>query len=156
MVPGDWTWSYIGIPFVDRGLTRDGCDCWGLFRLIVLEQSGLKLPEYPDIAAGASLAKLRAIIAASEGPDWIEVGAGEERALDCVLMRGLIEHDGHRHSRPIHMGCVVEPGTLIHIEAGAGVTVVDYRRDMRVKNRVSNFYRYRVKTRISNLHGCVA
>ena len=139
--PVGWVWRYLSIPFVDRGLTRDGCDCWGLYRLIVLEQTGLKLPEYPGIEAGAALAKFRAILRAAEGPEWAEIGAALVRPFDAVLMRGLIERDGQRFSRPIHIGCVVEPGKLIHIEAGAGVTFVDYQRDPRVKNRINGFYR---------------
>lgn len=133
---------YYGIPFVDRGLTRDGCDCWGLARLCILEQTGIKLPEYPEIGAGANLQKLRAITAAAEGPEWIEIAAGDERAFDLVLLKGQLEHEGRKHSRPIHVGCVVAPGTLIHIEAGSEVSVVDYRAHPRMKHRVTGFYRY--------------
>lgn len=133
---------YYGIPFIDRGLTRDGCDCWGLCRLVILEQTGIKLPEYPEIDGGATLAKLRTIIAAADGPEWIEIPAGQERAFDVGLMKGIVLHDGKRHQRPIHIGCVVESGTLIHIEEGCEVTVVDYRSHPRIRHRITGFYRH--------------
>ena len=134
---------YYGIPFLDRGLTRDGCDCWGLARLIILEQTGIKLPAYPELEPGASLAKLRKITVETSGPEWIEIAPGSERAFDVALMKGIVLHDGKRHQRPIHIGCVVTPGTLIHIEIGNEVTVVDYRSHPRMKHRISGFYRHR-------------
>jgi hypothetical protein len=137
-----WVSRYYGIPFIDRGLTRDGCDCWGLVRLVIMEQTGVRLPEYPEIGRGATLSKLRAILAAADGPEWLEVDPGQEKAFDVVLMRGLVEHDDRKHQRPIHIGCVVTPGTLIHIEDGCEVTVVDYRSHPRMKHRLTGFYRH--------------
>ena len=137
-----WVSRYFGIPFIDRGLTRDGCDCWGLVRLVILEQTGVKLPGYPEIGRGATLAKLRTIFAAADGPEWLEMHPAQETAFDVVLMKGLVEHEGSKHQRPIHIGCVVEPGTLIHIEEGCEVTVVDYRSHPRVTHRVTGFYRH--------------
>lgn len=138
-----WVSQYFGIPFIDRGLTRDGCDCWGLVRLVILESTGVKLPEYPEISQGASLTKLRTILAAADGPEWSEINAGNERAFDVVLMKGIVLHDGKRHQRPIHIGCVIAPGMLIHIEQGSDVTVVDYRTHPRMKHRITGFYRHR-------------
>ena len=133
---------YYGIPFVDRGLTRDGCDCWGLVRLVILEQTGIKLPAYPEISPGASLTKLRTILAAADGPEWLEIHPGQEKPFDVVLMKGIVLHDGTRHQRPIHIGCVIEPGTLIHIEQGSDVTVIDYLSHPRMKHRIAGFYRH--------------
>ena len=39
-----WVARYIGIPFRDRGLARDGADCWGLARIVYLERFGIALP----------------------------------------------------------------------------------------------------------------
>jgi cell wall-associated NlpC family hydrolase len=39
-------WRYAKIPYANGGRGRDGADCWGLFRLIYLEQFGISLPDY--------------------------------------------------------------------------------------------------------------
>lgn len=137
-----WVEKYLGIPFKERGLTREGCDCWGLVRLILLEQMDLHLPEHPEISEGATLAKLRTIVAAAASPTWHEVVRGSECVYDVVLMRGHVEHAEHKYQRPIHIGLVVVPGTLIHVEVGSNVSITDYRRDIRTKNRVHGFYRH--------------
>ncbi len=136
-----WPAEYLPIPFVDRGLTRAGCDCYGLYRLILLEQTGHALPEHPDVAAGETLAKLRNILAAAKSAEWTKVEPGDELGFDVVLMRGQFEAEGRKHSRPIHMGCVVEPGVLIHTEEGAGVTLAPYREHPRIRSRVESFWR---------------
>jgi hypothetical protein len=98
-----------------------------------------------EIEPGAMLAKVRTIAAAvNPGGTWEEIPAGGEREFDAVLMRAQFEAEGRAHSRPIHIGVVVSPGSLIHTEDGAGVTVVDYRAHPRIRNRVQSFWRPRL------------
>lgn len=142
-LPGCWADAYIGIPFRDRGASHQGCDCWGLCDLLYRELCGIVLPDYSAIPPGANIAKLKAIMAAAAGNDWVGVLPGSEREFDVVLMRGVMKDDGGRlHSRPIHIGLVVQPGRLIHVEARTGVSVVDYRTHPAIKCRVAGFYRY--------------
>jgi cell wall-associated NlpC family hydrolase len=137
-----WADSYLTIPFRDRGSSREGCDCWGLILCILAEQRGIHLSDYPEIPEGANLAKIRAIITAARGPQWSEIPAGEEQPFDVVLMRAIVSVGERRHSRPIHIGLVTSPGSLIHIEEKAGVSITNYRRDPMIRNRVTGFYRY--------------
>jgi murein DD-endopeptidase / murein LD-carboxypeptidase len=44
----EWVSDYLGIPFVPMGRTREGCDCYGLLRLIQIEHFGRMLPLYAD------------------------------------------------------------------------------------------------------------
>lgn len=138
-----WAASYLGIPFLERGVSRRGCDCWGLLCLIFTEQRGIALPDYAEVPAGANRAKIDAILAASiDSSAWQPVAPGAERAFDVVLMRGIIRHEGAAHSRPIHVGCVIAPGRLIHIEQESGVMIADYRRHPVTSKRVEGFFRY--------------
>lgn len=43
-----WYNDYVGIPFLDKGRTKAGSDCWGIVRLIYDEQFNIKLPSFAD------------------------------------------------------------------------------------------------------------
>lgn len=138
-----FAFAYLGIPFKDRGVGREGADCWGLVSLLYRERLGISLPLYPEIETVRDPAIFRTFVRESKGEAWEEIPAGSERAFDVVLMRGFVDVDGRKAGRPIHVGCVVRPGNLIHTEQGVGVSVVNYRTHPSVKHRVISFFRYR-------------
>ena len=39
-----WWNKYVGIPYAPGMSSRDGCDCWGLVRLVYREEFGTLLP----------------------------------------------------------------------------------------------------------------
>lgn len=138
-----WAAAYLRIPFLDRGNDRSGCDCWGLLRLILAEQCGIALPDYAGtVEAGDWKTKVRELTGGAAGADWREIEKGRERAFDGVLMRGQFRNEGRLHSRPVHVGVVIDPGRLIHTEAGSGVTIADYRNHPAMRSRVVGFYRF--------------
>ena len=42
----DWCRRFLKIPYLDRGRTRDGVDCYGLVMLVNREQFGRLVPDY--------------------------------------------------------------------------------------------------------------
>ena len=131
----DWVAGYIGIPFRPHGRDRDGCDCWGLLRLVLAEQFDTQIPAFHGMTwqPGDDRRALAAFM--DEHRDiWSEVPAGQEQPGDGVLMRLM----GH----PIHCGIVVAPGWMLHVEGGADAAAEPYT-DIRWNRRVLGFYRYK-------------
>jgi cell wall-associated NlpC family hydrolase len=138
-----WTEKYLSTPFMDRGMSLEGCDCWSLVGLVYAAERGICLPDYAEVSGSGTPEAYRTIVREKDGPEWAAIPAGQEEAFDVVLMRGQIEVEGRKASRPTHVGLVVHPGRLMHIERGTGVSVVDYRRHPSIKCRVISFHRYR-------------
>jgi len=138
-----WPAGYAGIPFADRGRTRAGCDCWGLARLIWRDRCDLRLPEGAGYATAHDPDAVAGVIQGGLAPDWLTVPAGEERPYDGVLLAGLSQVGGGPVRRtPMHVGVVIVPGWLIHMQDGVGVAVEDYRNGRRLRHRVLGFYRH--------------
>lgn len=98
-----WWGEYIGLPFLDRGRTRDGLDCWGLVRLVYWEQRGLILPdlggEYLNTRDGDALAPLLQ----SHLPAWRSVAPGEFAVALFTLPDGRL-----------HVGVMVDAQRVLH------------------------------------------
>ena len=142
----EWTGQYIGIPFKELGRDMEGCDCWGLTRLICMKELGFTVPSYTE--EYSSTYKGRNVSEALEkygvqGKDWEEIEAGQERLGDHVEMYGVYEIAGKKFRAPMHVGLVLIPGTMIHIEDGTDSVLCKYREDRHMKRRVIGFYRYR-------------
>lgn len=123
--------AYVGLPFLERGRDRGGCDCWGLLRLVYRDCLGIDLPSYGDrYETTQDAAGLQALITGELEP-WRLVGL--ETALDAVLLSegGIIRH----------VGVVERPGLLLHVENGSTAVIEPYRTG-RLKRRVVGFYRY--------------
>lgn len=133
-----WAAPYIGLPFKPLGRDWEGCDCWGLFRLVYLEQFGIELPRYDEGYAGtdrADFADIKRLItgALSGGQQWVEIPAGEERVGDGIAL--LINR------KPFHVGLVVGGKRALVIEEGIEACTEEYVA-MKWRNRVGGFYRW--------------
>lgn len=104
-----WCDSYVGIPFKRMGREASGCDCWGLVRLVLQEQSGILLPSY-----------------AEDDPDgWsIESHAighrkvTEPKPLDVAILLQPVRVGLIWKSVPNHIGIYVSEKTILHVEEG--------------------------------------
>lgn len=115
-----WVADYVGLPFKEKGRDRSGVDCWGLVRLVLAERFGIEVPSYvEEYGSTKERETIGAVIAREVQPPWVEVLPGQERPGDVVLMR--------RGRHPIHVGLVVAPGRMLHVEEGIEACVEDYR-----------------------------
>lgn len=131
--------EYVGIPWLERGRTRDGCDCWGLVRIVYKDKWDIELPsydaEYDTIADRAHLKALmdnRSEEFMKDG--WHEIYPGEERPGDGVLMR--------LGSYPIHVGIVQSSGRLLHIDFGMASSALESYKQPKLCKRIVGFYRH--------------
>ena len=116
--PPPWAGQYVGIPFVDLGRDRGGCDCWGLVRLVIAERTGFVLPSL-DTGYGSETnvaGVVGEVDAARANGEWLKIEPGQERTLDVVEMSLPARVDGHWVFAPLHVGIVVASGWLLHIE----------------------------------------
>jgi cell wall-associated NlpC family hydrolase len=120
--------DYLLIPFVDRGRSRAGVDCWGLVWLVYREMLGIELPsyrsDYPDVDAHAWLAEL---VRDQKRRFWQEVYPVQR--MDVALF-AITGQDGVR--RPCHVGLVLddEAGLFLHAQKRQGVGVGYYRKSV--------------------------
>lgn len=106
-----WASSFVGITWRDRGRDRDGCDCWGLARLVYAEILEIDLPSYDEgYASTAEQEEIDRLISQrrADGP-WVDVLV--PASFDLVLFR----HGRH----DTHVGIVVDGRHMLHmVECG--------------------------------------
>ena len=98
--------KYIKIPFKSHGRDFDGCDCYGLVRLVLKEEYGINIPDFwdyshaNDIKAVADLIMNNKAIVASKKKEYPDEG-------DIVVFR---------HSGAVcHVGIFVGEGLVLHM-----------------------------------------
>lgn len=126
-----WAKEYIGIPFLSGGRTRDGCDCYGLVRLVWMEQCGYKMPLLSDMYEDALNMQQTSPLVTSLRP----MLAGEKKLtpepldLAVILNRGL----------PTHLAVYAGGGYILHTIRSVG-TVLQRISDRDLANRIEGFY----------------
>jgi cell wall-associated NlpC family hydrolase len=125
---------FVGIPYLDRGRSVVGLDCYGLVHLVFRELRGIDLPSYAERYVTGSDRKAMARLIAGELDAWQEIPPGHEAVFDGVLMR--------EGNFPRHIGIVTSPGMLLHVSDGETSRIERYRSGI-LANRIVGFYRYR-------------
>jgi cell wall-associated NlpC family hydrolase len=133
MIPA-WCANFVGLPYAPGGRTREGLDCWGLFSLVWTEHFGRPIPDY-DGAAWRPGANHHDVARAAESfaRRFTLIEAGQEREGDGIMLRV--------RGVPMHIGMVVAPGFMLHIEQ-ASLSVIEPYRSMMWARRVLSFHRY--------------
>ena len=128
-----WTESYIGLPYLDIGRERDGCDCWGLACIIYREELAISLPDYLGYDSTDERAEIAALVdGAIASPLWLPV-SGQAMAFDVALFR--------RGRMTSHVGIVVSHGLMIHM-AEADQSRIEHYNSGHFAPRLVGHYRH--------------
>ncbi len=104
--------QYIGIPFKDHGRDRNGCDCWGLVKLVLKEQLGLPTPDLGDLYDNAyNREAVDGLLHTNSNTEWnYDVTNEERKPLDILIFT--------RAGVETHVGLHVSKGVMLHIMEG--------------------------------------
>jgi len=129
-----WVARFVGIPFVAHGRDYDGCDCWGLLRLVWRDAFGWEAPLHdgPSWEPGTSADEISAIIT-RESARYPQIEPGSEKEGDGIVLR--------MRGGDMHIGVVVTPGRMLHVEEACATVVEDYRRPA-WRHRIVRFHRF--------------
>lgn len=145
---GAWWAPYVGLPYADRGRAPRGVDCWGLVMLVYADH-GVALSGHGDPSWGEPGGVAEAFAQGlAEGP-WRPLGDRPPRALDLVVMTGLVRVGGQKRRMIVHCGVMVDDRRLLHVEreTDACVLAIDHPQ---IAPRVAAIYRH------ASLSGAVA
>ncbi len=122
------TGKYLGIPYVHKGRTLDGLDCWGLLKCVYRE-FGVELFDIEEYSKTWSLTG-RDYFKQHYRQDWVMVGL--PRFLDAVL---FVNSKGIAN----HAGIVLTNGRFIHC-CRQGV-IVSRLSDKAWQKNIEGYYR---------------
>lgn len=131
MIGLGWAERYVGIPFVERGRSREGLDCWGLALLVLAEQFRLQnLPDFLDRYAGTRDKALPSVFA--EGlRQWQPVLAPAPGDIVVLKIGG----------KPWHVGVVIARNLMLTIDRGTA-SVIERLDSLRWSGRIEGYYRW--------------
>ena len=103
-----WTREFVGVPWLDKGRSMAGADCWGFAAVTYEARAGVVLPSYTeDYASADEAAEIAAIVAREKrSPRWLTV-AGDPQELDILWFR-----EGRFDA---HAGIWIAPDTMLHM-----------------------------------------
>lgn len=135
--------AYVGVPFKDGGRDFAGFDCWGLVRRLLEDEAKvIGLPDYGETPAAEFSAVARDIAGAEASPTWTKVDRRQGRCFDVVTMLGHQRIDGRLHNLVCHVGVLVDPAHVLHVEAVTDSAIVRLDHPS-MRLRVAGFYRHR-------------
>lgn len=99
-----WWGRYVGIPYLDKGRTDQGCDCWGLVRLVYAQELGIYLPSWHT---HDGLDDIR---------DMLKQHLPQYRRLECSEPFSIVLFSSSVTA--MHVGVVVDDDRMLHTTQG--------------------------------------
>lgn len=132
----NWEDKYIGIPFKDGGRTRKSVDCWGLVRLVYLQELQIELPIHAEISARNLIAVAKEMSGGKDLEDWQPIEKTQLQEFDIV---GMSQYGGKSVA---HVGIYTQKGKVLHSELSCNTVLVDMGHVM-IRERLRCFVRHR-------------
>jgi hypothetical protein len=128
----EWVKKYIGIPFASNGRTLEGCDCYGLVRLVLRNEYGVDLPELSDDYSDALNVEETARLFAENLPVLTvkKIDGPEEKAVVVITEHGFAAH----------IGIVADGGCILHTGVKTG-SVCQRATHPGLRGRIEGYYR---------------
>lgn len=122
-----WVEAFLAVPFVDRGRSMAGCDCFGLVRLVMARRAGLLLNDYGFVAArDRTTINAEMVKAKADHALWRPVPLAQARPLDLVPMTStVVRQDGATDLADCHIGIMVTARHVLHTEIASGPVCLD-------------------------------
>jgi hypothetical protein len=127
MAPPLWVADYLAIPFLDKGRTERGCDCFGLVRLVMARRAAVVLADYGFIACRDRTTINAAIVEArADRAMWSPIPLSEAQPFDVVPMTDVVQmQDGSSDVADCHVGIIVTERHVLHTEFASGPVCLD-------------------------------
>ncbi|MBQ9624410.1 MAG: C40 family peptidase [Treponema sp.] len=110
-----WAKKYAGIPFVTSGRDMSGCDCYGLVRMILVNEYGFDLPMLlGDYTNALNIAETKQLFMQN-----VPVLCGEKISEPEEKAVALMRFGG----RLCHVGLYAGDGCIIHSRHNIGVVI---------------------------------
>ena len=130
----EWVKKYIGIPFVSNGRAMDGCDCYGLVRLVLRNEYGIDLPELSNDYSNALNIKETTKLFAENLPLLAarKLPLPREKAVVVITEQGC----------PCHIGIVAGSGYILHTGIKTG-SICQRETHPGLRGRIEGYYHVR-------------
>lgn len=131
-----WTNRYVGIPFANVGSSQEGCNCWGLVRLVLANECLISdLPAYAEISAEDVAATARQMAHDRTAAPWLAVA--QPKPFDVALMYAM--HGKVRIAG--HVGIMSSQTHVLHVWRATAAVHMPISHH-RVRHKLIGFYRH--------------
>lgn len=123
--------EYCDVPFLEKGRSLGGWDCWGPAYVIYKDRLNIQLPLYADQYENTEDEKELGRLIGKEKLLWQEVDVPQLYDLINFRLKG----------QPMHVGVYIGNGKFIHCMENVGTTV-EKLKSSTWRDRIIGFYRY--------------